>query len=483
MATAPESTRSTSTSKSGVDPIHAGRIPPQDLDAEISLLGSLLLDREAFHEILPIIGRDEADRFYRPDHRKLFEILVDMYDRGDAIDLVTVRNELTRRNMLQELGGVDYLVQMAESVPSHLHAEHYAKIVRDKGMLRDLIGAAGRITEKAYSHHEDAREILDEAEQALFHVTDQRISDQAEPIRESLHHIFSQLESRDGHYVTGVPTGFLELDDMMSGMQNGEMIIVAARPSMGKTAFGLNVAEHVAASGIPAAFFSMEMSRQSVVQRILCSRSGIDSHKLRRGMLSQDEIQSLQMICGDLEDVPLFVDDTPGMSVLELRAKARRLHLRHEIRVIFVDYLQLMRIPGRPESRQQEVSEISRGLKALARELSIPIVVLAQLNRNPEGRTDGRPRMSDLRESGAIEQDADVIALLHREEYYKKDSCPDELRGVAEVIIDKQRNGPTGIVKLHFDLKSTRFTNLSFSPEPAFVPAGRNVEPDEAAPF
>lgn len=471
MTAEPGSTPSTPTSNRSAPDAGMTRVPPQDFEAEQGLLGSMMLNRDAIGDVLPIIHRSEADRFYRPDHRKLFEVLVDMYDRGDPIDLVTVRNELDRRGLLKEIGDVDYMVQLAESVPSYLHAEHYARLVRDKAMLRDLITAAGRISDEAYSHHEDAREILDRAEQLLFHVTDQRITEQAEPIRDFLEQIFHQIESREGHYITGVPTGFIELDDMLSGMQNGEMIIVAARPSMGKTAFGLNVAEHVAArDGKPVAFFSMEMSKQSVVQRILCSKARIDSHKLRRGMLSGDEMQQLAVACDELNDAPLFIDDTPGMSVLELRAKSRRLKMRHNVEAIFIDYLQLMHNPSDKESRQQEVASISRGLKALARELNIPVVVMAQLNRNPEGRTGNRPRMSDLRESGAIEQDADVIMLLHREEYYEKETAGEDIRGMAEVIIDKQRNGPTGIVKLHFNQRYTRFDNLNLGGDPAYVP-------------
>lgn len=479
MSTVQESTRSTTTSRTG-DAAIPVRIPPQDLEAEMGLLGSMLLQRDAIAEVLPIIHRNESERLYRPDHRRLFEVLVDMYDRGDPVDLVTVRNELARRALLDELGGVDYLVQLAESVPSHLHARRYAELVRDKAMLRDLISAAGRITDEAYSHHQEAREVLDFAEHLLFQVTDQRISEQVEPIKQYLEEIFRQIESRDGHYITGVPTGFIELDDMLSGLQNGEMIIIAARPSMGKTAIGLTIAENVAAvHKRPTAFFSMEMSKQAIVQRILCSRGRVDSHKLRRGMLSETEIQHLQTVCGELHEVPLFIDDTPGMSVLELRAKARRLRLRHQVEAIFVDYLQLMHSPGRTESRQQEVSEISRGLKALARELGIPVVVLAQLNRNPEGRSDNRPRMSDLRESGAIEQDADVIMLLHREEYYKKEKCPEELKNVAEIIIDKQRNGPTGVVRLHFNQKWTRFDNLDLHGEPGHVRSGGFEAPED----
>ncbi len=515
MPTEPGSTPSRRTSKSNGDQgglygarpqvVRTDRVPPQDIEAEMSLLGSMMLSRDAIGDILPIIHRNESERFYRPDHRRLFEVLVDMYDRGDPIDLVTLRNELDRLTLLQEVGGVEYIADLAESVPSHLHAEHYARIVRDKAMLRDLILAGGTIIEEAYSHQEEARQILDRAEQILFGVTDQRITDQAAPIRDSLEEIFQLIESRDGHYITGVPTGFIELDDMLSGMQPGEMLVVAARPSMGKTAFGLSVAEHVAAvQGRPAAFFSMEMSRRSVVQRILCSRARIDSHKFRRGMMTDAEVAALHEACGQLAEVQLFVDDTPGMSVLELRAKSRRLKARFGIHAIFVDYLQLMSSPGRQESRQQEVSQISRGIKALARELNIPVVVLAQLNRNPEGRTDNRPRMSDLRESGAIEQDADVIILLHREEYYKKESCPEELRGVSEIIVDKQRNGPTGIVRLFFNNRYTRFDNYApnaggyvpdyavqatpplpaanYNPEgPGYGPSGGNG--DDAAPF
>ncbi len=459
----------------------------------MSLLGSMMLSREAIADVLPIIHREEAHRFYRPDHQKIFRALVDMYDRNDPVDLTTVRNEFERLGILDEVGGVDYIVLLAESVPSYLHAEHYARLVRDKGMLRDLIGATYRILDQAYGHQEEAKQILDEAEKILFEVTDQRITSQAEPIAEYLDQIFKQLEDHDGHYITGLPTGFTELDDMLSGLQNGEMIIIAARPSMGKTAFGLNAAMHIAGQeGKSAVFFSMEMSKQAIVQRLLCSRAGIDSHKLRRGMLSSAEINALTDVGDQLGRLRLFVDDTPGMSVLELRAKARRLRMQHHIDVIFVDYLQLMHNPGRVESRQQEVSEISRGLKALARELNIPVVVLSQLNRNPEGRTDNRPRMSDLRESGAIEQDADVIMLLHREEYYKKENCPEELRNIAEVIIDKQRNGPTGVVKLQFEQKYTRFANLSYGGEPAYVPAARyeggyspppRIDDEEDAPF
>ena len=452
------------------------RIPPQSIEAEMSLLGSMMLDRDAIGAILSIIKPDEDHRFYREDHRLLFRVLVQLYDDNKPIDLIVVRDELERRGLLEEVGGVEYIVRLAESVPSAVHAEHYARIVRDKSMLRDLIGCSGRILEDAYGHAEDAKDILDRAEQQLFAVTEQRVSEQVLPIRQFLEETFRIIEAKEGHYITGLPTGFLELDDLLSGLQNGELIIIAARPSMGKTAFGLTVAGHVAAcEKKPVAFFSMEMSRQQIAQRLLCSFGRVDAHKLRRNMLNEAEIMHLQSVCNELRDIPMYIDDTAGMTVLELRAKTRRLRQRHRIAGVFVDYLQLMYTPG-AESRQQEIATISRGLKALARELHIPVVALAQLNRSPEGREGHRPRMSDLRESGAIEQDADVVILLHREEYYKpKDENPD-IKGVAEIIIAKQRNGPTGEVKLHFDPRLTRFDNLSLAPEPVDIGQGRGDE-------
>ncbi len=438
------------------------RIPPHDLEAEMSLLGSLLLDREAIGYVVPVIPRHHSARFYQPEHRLIYEAVLDLYDKGSAIDVVILRDELTRRAVLDKVGGVDYLVQLVQSVPSSANAEYYAGIVRDKALLRDLISASGEIIDEAYSARQDVPEILDRAEQKFFSVTEQRVTNEAVGIASLLEETFRQIQDRDGNYLTGLPTGFLEMDDMTSGLQRSELIIVAARPSMGKTAFGLNVAEYMAVNeGKPTVFFSMEMSKQQVAQRILCSRGKVDSHRLRRGMLNEHEIRQLQMICDELRDAPLFIDDTPGMTVLELRAKARRLWLQHKIEAVFIDYLQLMYTPG-AESRQQEIAIISRGLKSLGRELNVPVIALAQLNRGTEGRDGHRPRMSDLRESGAIEQDADVIMLLHRPSYYD----PNEEPNVAEVIIAKQRNGPTGTIKLHFDGRSTRFDNLSMAPEP-----------------
>lgn len=456
------------------------RIPPQSIEAEMSLLGSMLLEREAIGEVLQVIRPGHEDRFYREDHRLLYKLLIDLYEANKPIDLVVVRDELEKRGLISSVGGVEYLVQLAESVPSAVNATHYARIVHDKAMLRDLIGCTSRILESAYEQGDEAKVILDEAERHLFEVTEQRVAGQIVPIREFLEETFRVIESREGDYITGVATGFVELDDLLSGMQRGELIIVAARPSMGKTAFGLTMAEHVTANDHrPAAFFSMEMSRQQIAQRLLCSRGRIDSHKLRRGMLSEGEIQHLQGVCDDLRDMPLYVDDTSSMTVLELRAKARRVWQHHKIEAVFVDYLQLMHMP-RAESRQQEIATISRGLKALARDLNIPVVAMAQLNRSPEGREGHRPRMSDLRESGAIEQDADVVMLLHREEYYKPHDESPDIKGVAEVIVAKQRNGPVGTIKLNFNARLTRFDNLSMAPEPIHVP---RHEDDAIAPF
>ncbi|MBN1341174.1 MAG: replicative DNA helicase [Phycisphaerae bacterium] len=461
------------------------RVPPQSIEAEQSLLGSIVLDSEVVADVLRVMGPEGKERFYRNDHRLLYETLVEMYDSRQPIDAVSLRVELARRGLLEEIGGIQYIVDLVQSVPSAANFEHYAHIVRDKALLRDLIRAAGELMETAYAGAESAKQILDQAEQKIFDVAGQRITGHADSLKDLLKQIYDQLADRSDDYVSGLPTGYYELDEITSGLQPGEMIVVAARPSMGKTALGLNIAENIAADeGKVALFFSMEQSAQQVAQRILCGRSAIDSHRLRKGRISEDDVQHLGMICGELEHAPLLIDDTPGMSPLELRSKARRLHFKHHLSAIFVDYLQLMHVAKRIDSRQQEVSEISRALKALARELNVPVVVIAQLNRQAEGREGHRPRMSDLRESGAIEQDADVILLLHREDYYRQsqpDFVPDN---TAEVIIAKQRNGPTGLIKLLWDSRLTRFRNLSAQSEPYPSPAADYAPADTSgAPF
>jgi replicative DNA helicase len=468
MATTPRTDR---------PPAPAERIPPQDLDAEMALLGSMMMSRDAIGAVIPILARQNSRWLYLPAHQRLFEVLIDLYDDPTkAIDLIVVSDELRRRppphgapnkDMLEFIGGYEYMVQLAESFAEWVNAEHYARIVRDKGMLRDLIRCAGQITEQAYVGTDEAREILDWAEQQVFSVTEQRVTGRALGIGELLSKLSRQLTPGSDRVCTGLATGFTHLDEYTSGFQPGDLIVIAGRPSMGKTALGLTMAQHMAvADRRPVVFFSMEMSADQVAHRLACSYSQIDSQKLRRHVVSEQDIRRLLDACADFQDAPLFVDDTPGMTALELRSKSRRLKQRFDIQVVFIDYLQLMHMPN-AESRQVEISTISRNLKSLGRELGIPVIAMAQLNRLPEGRHDKRPLMSDLRESGAIEQDADVVLLIHREEYYRPED--ESVQGVAEVIIAKQRNGPVGSVQLQFNKKLTRFADLHVGPEPAFV--------------
>lgn len=447
-------------------PPRVERVPPQDLDAERALLGSMMMSRDAIAGVIPIIGREQSAWFYVPVHQKLFEVLLDLYDdAGKAIDLIVVTDELRRRDLLEFVGGHDYMIQLAESFADWSNAEHYAQIVRDKGMLRDLIRTAGEITDAAYSGIDQARDILDVAERKIFECTEKRVAGQSMAITDLVRRLSEQLELRDEGICTGVPTGFTQLNEYTGGFQQGDLIILAGRPSMGKTALGLCMAQHAALEQrIPIAFFSMEMSGAQVAQRLVCSHGhGIDLQRLRRHSLSDVEHRDFLDACAAFESAPLFVDDTAGMTIMELRAKARRLKQRYDVQAVYVDYLQLMHTPA-AENRQVEISTISRGLKALGRELKIPVIAMAQLNRMPEGRSDKRPLMSDLRESGAIEQDADVVLLIHREEYYKPED--ESVRGMAELIIAKQRNGPTGKIDLAFNRKLTRFSDLAIEPEP-----------------
>ena len=439
-----------------------GRLPPQSLEAEMSTLGSMVLDVECIGDVVLLL---QAEHFYREDHRLIFDALVQLYDQKKAVDLVLLRDELHSRAQLEQVGGVDYLVRLAESVPSAANAVYYAQIVRDKAMLRSLISVSNDISRIAYDEQGDVAEIINEAEQKIFDVAQQKIAGHAQPIRDIMAQTFELIDQRTGSHVYGLGTGFRQLDELTGGLQKGEMIVVAARPSMGKTALGLNIAEHVAAdSHCPAVVFSLEMAAQQLAERMLCGRAHIDNQKLRKSMLNEQEIEVMHATAGELCEAALFVDDSPALSPLELRAKARRLKMKYDIQLVVIDYLQLMYVP-RAESRQQEVTLISRHLKALARELSVPVVVMSQLNRAAEGREGHRPRMSDLRESGSIEQDADVVMLLHREDYYHNE--PDyERDNAAEVIIAKQRNGPTGQIKLTWNPQWTRFLELAGVPEP-----------------
>ena len=436
------------------------KLPPHAIEAEMCLLASMMLDKEMIGTVVQIVDRES---FFQADHQIIYDVLVKLYEQNRSIDAVILREELIKRQLLEEVGGIQYLAAILNSIPSAAHGAHYAGIVREKALLRQLIAASNDILRDAYAPHEEAALVLDKAEKRIFEIAQRKVGKQMVPMEEVLHEVYEMIGSGGRQ---GLLTDFIELDSMTNGLQAGEMIIVAARPSMGKTAFAMNVIEGISANHmLPSAVFSLEMSKQQLAQRMLCSRANIDAHKLRKGMLSNDDYTKLAVTVGELAKAPIWVDDTPGLTPLDLRAKARRLKLQHDIKCVMIDYMQLMDNPG-PESRQQQISEISRGIKAVARELEVPVIALSQLNRASEGRDGHRPRMSDLRESGSIEQDADVIMLLHREDYYRMsepDFVPDN---IAEVIIAKQRNGPTGTVKLTFMNKTTRFENLSSHADP-----------------
>ncbi len=438
------------------------RSMPESLAAEAAVLGSMIVDPRCIGDVIELLNRNA---FYHSEHQMLFDAIITLYEnnRGEGIDGVLVRDELERRKQMEAIGGPEYLRRVIESVPSSANVQYYAEIVREKMLLRETISAATEILNDAYDESGTAGEKLDEAERKIFAVTDKRITSSAVALKDLVTRAYELIEKREGTHVTGLPTGYYELDDKTCGLQNGEMIIIAGRPSMGKTALALNIAEHIGIiEKIPLAIFSLEMGRQQLAERFLCSYSGIDAQLVRKGMLSTDHYQKLVEACGVVSEAPIYIDDTAALTPLEIRAKARRLRSTYGIRCILVDYLQLMHIgTNRVESRQQEISTISRYLKSLARELNAPVVVLSQLNRSPEGREGHRPRMSDLRESGSIEQDADVVMLLHREDYYHRGEDGYEPDNTAEVIIAKQRNGPTGTIKLTFREKCTRFENLS----------------------
>jgi replicative DNA helicase len=445
------------------------RMMPESMEAEASVLGSMMLDPQCIGEV---IQKLDADAFYRIENQVIFHALVSLFDRNHdpnniGVDLVLLRDELKKGKRLDDAGGVAYLEQLAQSVPSSANVMHYVNIVKDKALLRELIHASTDIMNDAYNPEGEAEEKLDEAEKKVFAVTEKKITGAAVELRHLLTEAFENIDKREGQHVTGLATGFRELDEMTAGLQKGELIIIAGRPSMGKTSFALNLAEHIGADNHkPMAIFSLEMSKQQLAERFLCSRSCIDSQLVRKGILSTEQHQELIRTGGELAEAPIYIDDSAGLTPLELRAKARRLRSQYGIECVMIDYLQLMAIGGRVESRQQEISTISRQMKALARELGVPVVVLSQLNRAAEGREGHRPRMSDLRESGSIEQDADVVMLLHREDYYHKGEPDYTETNTAELIIAKQRNGPTGNVEMIFNSQYTRFENKSNVQEP-----------------
>ena len=437
------------------------KLPPQSVEAEMSILGGVLLDNDAINRVLEIIAPDDL---YRESHRKILRAMIDLSERGEPCDLVTLTSILKKKGELEDAGGGAYLSTLVDYVPTAANIAYYCKIVKEKGISRKLISAATEIATKGYDDQANVEELLDNAQKVIFEISENKLRPAFYPVGAILKDTIKNIELlyEKKEHVTGVPTGFIDLDEMTAGFQGGDLIIVAGRPSMGKTAFALNIGQNAAIHAgkpYPVAIFSLEMSKESLVTRLLCSEARIDASRLRTGHLIESDWEKLARGAGKLHEAKIFIDDTPAISVLEMRAKCRRMKAEHDIGMVIVDYLQLMRGGANPESRQQEISEISRSLKALAKELNVPVVALSQLNRGLESRTDKRPMMSDLRESGAIEQDADVIMFVYRGEVYDKEN--EELKGKAEIIIGKQRNGPIGIVDLAFRGEHTRFENLS----------------------
>ena len=450
------------------DPAEVARLfsalPPAAPEAEMSLLGSMLIDPKMIPDVVGIVA--DADDFAKPAHGTVYRHMVELYEATATVDIVSLVQRLKDHGVIDEVGGSQYLVELAEGVPTAVNAPEYARLVREKATLRELIRAAGEILVDAHQSRQDPQLTLGEAEQRIFRIAQRREARHASNLRELLDEVMRTLEKHAGRRITGVATGYDELDEMLSGFQRGEMIILAARPSMGKTALALNLTEQMASGGAGVAFFSLEMGKQQLVQRILCARAGVDGQRLRKNMLKQEDNVRLIAACDQMAELPIFIDDTPGLNLLQMRSKARRLKERHDIGAIVIDYLQLMSSGTRVESRQVEVSEISRGVKAMARELDVPVLCLSQLNRQTEGREGHRPRMSDLRESGSIEQDADVVMMLHREEYYHRgdeawQAANADKQNLAELIVAKQRNGPTGTVKLVWDSRTTAFRNMA----------------------
>ena len=438
------------------------KIPPQNIEAEQSVLGAILIENNALYKAMEIIV---PSAFYKEAHKRIFLAMLDLNEKNEAIDLVTLTEFLRKRNELDSIGGATYLSMLSNTVPTAANIKYHAKIVYEKSLLRNLISTATEIISQGYEDSRDIEELLDYAENAMFSISEKKIRPSFMIIKDIIKDSFETIErlSEKKERVTGIPTGFYDLDMLTSGFQPSDLIIVAGRPSMGKTALCLCIAQYASIEkGQPVAIFSLEMAKEQLVIRMLCAEARVDSHKLRSGFLSKSDWPRLTTAAGRLSEAPIFIDDTPGTSVLEMKAKARRLKAEHGLSLVVVDYLQLMsgrgeRRRGGSDTREQEISEISRSLKALAKELSVPVIALSQLNRAVESRHDKRPMLADLRESGAIEQDADVILFIYRDEVYKQN---EENKGVAEIIIGKQRNGPVGTVKMAFIDKYTRFENL-----------------------
>ena len=437
-----------------------GKVPPHDLEAEQAIIGSMLTDKDAVISAIEVLKEED---FYREDNKAIYSAILNLYNRAEPIDIITVKAELESMGKFEKVGGLEYLAELPEKVPTTANAMKYIKIVEEKSTLRRLIKTANEIIELGYSPTEDVEDIMEGAEKKIFNIMQDKSQKSYTPIKDALVESFTKLEelyNRKQH-ITGVPSGFTELDYRTAGFHGSELILIAARPAMGKTAFALNIAANAALKGNTAvAVFSLEMSKEQLVNRILCSESMVDSNKVRTGKLEEDDWTKLAGTIGPLSEAEIYIDDTPGINIMEIRAKCRKLKLEKNIGMVVIDYLQLIQGSGnrRSGSREQEISEISRSLKILAKELDVPVIALSQLSRAAEQRPDHRPMLSDLRESGAIEQDADIVMFLYRDDYYNQDS---EKKDIAEVIIAKHRGGSTGKVKLLWMGNYTKFANLA----------------------
>ncbi|MCX6145260.1 MAG: replicative DNA helicase [Ignavibacteriales bacterium] len=462
-------------------PTAEGRVPPQAVDVEMAVLGAMLLDKGAIAKAIEIL---DDSSFYKPAHQRIFAGMVGLFEKSEPVDLITLVEELRRRAELDKIGGEYYLTELTTRVTTAANVEYHAHIVLEKALMRQLISSSSEVVGRAYSETEDALDLLDEAEQKIFQISEQRMKKSFISMNTAVHHTMEMLESIHGKHsgVTGVPSGYTELDNYTGGFQNSDLIIVAGRPSQGKTALVLSVARNASIlHEVPVAFFSLEMSNQQLVLRLICAEARVDAQSVRTGRLPEDEWRKLSTSIGKLYKAKIFIDDTPALTALEIRAKARRLKVEHNVGLIIVDYLQLMQGPKNAQSREQEISSISRSLKALAKELNTPVIALSQLNRAVEMRGDKRPVLADLRESGAIEQDADVVLFVHRPEMFgiNVDENNEPTEGMAEIIIGKQRNGPTGSARLAFIKQYARFENLTRFRDAAFLPP----EPAEETPF
>ena len=434
-----------------------GKIPPQDIEAEQAVIGSMLTDSDAVYSAIESLKPED---FYREDNKLIYEAILNVYSKAEPIDIITLKAELTSMGKLDAVGGLEYIAELPDKVPTTANVDRYIKIVEEKSMLRNLIKTANEIISMGYDQTEDVSDVMDVAEQKIFDVMQKKNSTGYTSIKDVLVESFTKLEElyNQKQHVTGVPTGFIDLDKMTAGLHGSELILIAARPAMGKSAFALNIGAYAATrANIPVAIFSLEMSKDQVGNRILCSEALVDSNSVRTGELTDEDLAKLAETSGELSQAPIYIDDTAGMKIVDLRAKCRKLKLEKNIGLVIVDYLQLIQGSGKASGREQEIAEISRSLKILAKEINVPVIALSQLSRAVEARPDHRPMLSDLRESGSIEQDADIVMFLYRDDYYNEDS---EKKNIAEVIIAKQRAGSTGTVELAWLGNYTKFANL-----------------------